>query len=739
MRKLLTALLTSACLGSAFGHEIAFSRAAVDSLDGWERESLPIGNGYFGVSVFGGVQLERLQLTEATVLTRRNLTSAMDLRVKFPAAYGSWRNYRRALDLDTGIATVDYVRATDGARMRREYFTSYPDRTLVMRYVCDKPKGLSFRIYPEVQYQRPFGGDDWEEQYLARTAEFSAVDAMVRICERLQWYNIIFRGAFRVVTDGTLRTLHHTVEVKDATEVTVFFTCQTNYKSPAETFARIDPITCEGRLSDVDDPEEIVERRLAAVVAKGYEKVRADHLADFGGLMNRVRLDLPDKDDERLFQFGRYLLVSSSRPGTMPPSLQGVWTAHEQSPWGCGYWHNINIQMNYWPAFSCNLAECFEAYAELNAAFRPQLASAVRRYLRKFCPQNLPTPGAEPGDWWGVGTPAWPYFVAPVPQNGGHSGPGTGGLTTKLFKDWWDFTRDEQALRKYVWPTVHGMAEFLTRCVVETNGLYLSKFSASPEQQVRHADGSLGEYYPTVGCAFDQQMIQENNSDTLELAKALGIEDDCTRLIRRQLGKYDPVQVGGSGQVKEFREENLYGDIGERDHRHISQLVGLYPGTIITAETPEWLRAAKVTLEKRGDKSTGWALAHRLCCWARVRDGDHAHLLLKELLTHRTHPNLWDIHPPFQIDGNFGATAGIAEMLLQSHAGYIDLLPALPKAWAASGSFQGLCARGAFEVDCVWKDGVPVEVAVRSKKGLKPDVRFCGRTVSCKLSVEGVR
>jgi len=465
--------------------------------------------------------------------------------------------------------------------------------------------------------------------------------------------------------------------------------------------------------------------------AKGYAALWKRHVSDFGGLMRRVRLDVPEEKLVRLFQFGRYLLVSSSRPGTLPPNLQGVWCAHEESPWGNGYWHNINVQMNYWPAFSCNLAECFEAYAAFNAAFRPSTRRFAQAYLRRHVPENLPTEG-ETSDAWCIGTAAWPYLVADGP--GGHSGPGTGGLTAKLFSDWWEFTRDERILREYVYPTVHGMADFLSRCVVQTNGLYLSKFSASPEQ----ASDRDGRYIRTVGCAFDPQMIWETGHDLVLLADRLGIRDDpVVRRVKEQLDRYDPVQVGDSGQIKEYREEHAYGEFGEYRHRHISQLVGLFPGTLICSERPDWMKAACYSLTERGDESTGWALAHRLLCWARLRDGDHARKLLLELLDKRTHPNLWDVHPPFQIDGNFGATAGVAEMLLQSHEGCIDLLPALPKAWAKKGSFSGLRARGGYEVGCSWTNGVPERVEIRSKDGSSPLVRFKGAsgysvTVTCK-------
>ena len=750
----------SASVGSAASvHTLWYGEPAEDSLKGWEERSLPLGCGQFGVSVFGGIGGERLQLTENSVLTRRNLTNALDIRLEFPG-HNRWNagEYRRDLTLETGIASVAYT--VDGVAFRREYFTSYPARTLALRLTASKKGALAFTLAPEIPFQRQFGIG--KEAWIGREGHLHAEGNALDVTQHLQWYNVRFFGRFLVKTDGKLTTLDHTIEVADASEATIFFCCGTNYKLSSDVFTTAGGEftgETERQLPD-GDPSGEVSARVAAAAEKGWNALKAEHLADFCGLMRRAQVTLAGSDnpsdlalttdklleeygkgrsssylEETYFQYGRYLLVSSSRPGTLPANLQGVWTAHDKSPWGAGYWHNINVQMNYWPAFNCNLAECFQAYADFNRAFRPVTRRYAEEYLKKHVPENVPRPD-EKSDCWCIGTASYPYSICGGPH--GHSGPGTGGLTTKCFKDWYDYTLDETTLRDYVWPTLHGMADFLTRCVRDYDGEWLSVFSASPEQWAKQADGTWG-YYHTVGCAFDQQMIHENNADTLELAKKLGVKDDVTARIERQLGHYTPVLIGESGQVKEYREEKKYGDIGEYAHRHISMLVGLYPGTIINKNRPDWMAAAKYSLTERSDESTGWALAHRLNCWARLGDGDHCHKLIRNLLGKRTYANLWDAHPPFQIDGNFGATSGIAEMLIQSHAGYIDLLPSLPAAWAGEGSFRGLCARGAYEVDCAWKDGKPVRVAVRAMKGGTPKVLFQGKPVEFALTLTGRR
>ena len=756
---LLALVLLSWAALPAQTHKLISYSAAPDNIKGWENDSYPIGNGWFGVNVFGGVRKERLQVTENTFHTRRNLTNALDIRFEMLGAdhaTKALKSYVRSLELETGLATLKYE--ANGVTYEREVFASYPGRVFAFRCKSSKKGALSFNVNAIAPFLKRFAKKGDSAMYDAREARVFAHDNQIEIIQHLQYYNVKFYGLLQVETDGLLAAKGANLEVRNATEAVVYFSCSTNYKLEPKSFAN-ECAKCAA-VAQVDSPDEEAAKRVKSAVAsavqKGYEAIKDEHIKDFSSLMNRVELNLPDNGndeslrtvqllknlkkgksstylEETFFQYGRYLLVSSSRPGTLPANLQGIWNAHHKSPWGSGYWHNINVQMNYWPAFITNLAECFEPYAMFNEAFRPVTRGNVGVYLNRHKLGNPPSKGESP-DIWCVATAVYPYREGGVP--GGHSGPGTGALTTKLFADWYDYTLDDKILKRFVWPVIHGMADFLCRTVKEKDGKYLSVFSASPEQ-INTPDGKWDwrngtpPYYITVGCAFDQQLIWENNNDLLRFAQILGTNTAVVARVREQIDKYDPVQIGESGQLKEFREEKKYGEIGDPHHRHISHLVGLYPGTLINATKPEWMKAAKVSLDLRGDKSTGWALAHRMNCRARLGDGDHALKLLRIMLSERVYDNLWGMHPPYQIDGNFGATSAVAEMLLQSHSGYVDLLPALPKAWAKEGSFKGLCARGKLTVDCKWKDARPVEVIVYAHdKSSNIDVRFKGEKLS---------
>ena len=710
-----------------------YSRPAPDTDKGWECESLPLGCGWFGVSCFGGVTNERFQVTHNAVLTRNpkyrgnpNLTDALDIRLAFPHADAT--DYRRALDIENSLASVRY--RANGVDYTREYFTSYPAKALVVRLAASRRGARDFTLAADIPYPHPFASDD--DPGMGRTGTVRVVGRDIAVREDFEAFCLRFGAALRVDTDGQVSARPDGVAVTGATTATVYFSCETNYELAPERFFRQ---SCD---PNAPDPLPRAQACVVAAAKAGYDAVRSAHLADYRALFGRVALDLgpgaSDKPTDELLkdyakgacnpslealyaQYGRYLLISCSRPGTLPANLQGVWAGKVRTPWGCGYWHNINVQMNYWPAFSGNLAECFRAYADFNRAFRPSTRRSCESYLRAHVPENSLAPGEKaPDDWWCVGIAGWTYLI-------GGTGGGSSGLTSKLFMDWWEFTQDREVLTDYAWPVMRGLAGFLVRNVRDHGGALLCEHSFSHEQFQ-----DKKPYY-TTGCAFDQQMIYENNADTLKLAEILRTNDAVVATIRRQLPHYEPILIGADGQIKEFREENRYGEIGEKQHRHISQLMALMPGTQITRDTPEWLEAAKRTLEFRGDKSTGWALAHRLNAWARTGDGEHAYRLFRNLLATRTYPNLWDVHPPFQIDGNFGGTSGVIEMLLQSHAGAIDILPALPQAWAKAGSFRGLCARGAFVVDCEWSDGRPTAVTVRSLKGNVPRLRHDGKTL----------
>jgi hypothetical protein len=709
-----------------------YASPAPDDNAGWENYSLPLGCGFFGASVFGIVERERIQITENSVLTKCNLTDAAEIHIQFP--HKDVTDYERGLILDKASAYCKYTCA--GVRYTREYFASYPDKVLAIRLAADKSGALSFTLASEIPFQCAFGATNGDGT-MGRTAETKAHDDAIEIDCRLEYYNIYFAAQLRIVTDGTSEAKGSTLDVHDATEAVIYFACGTNYVLGPRVFSESDP---KKKLAPAD-PRDRVISYVEAAMKRGYKAVKTAHEKDFAAIFGRVSVDLGNGSayddlptDELLqlyrkgekigylealyYQYGRYLLICSSRKGCLPANLQGIWTCHEKSPWGSGYWHNINVQMNYWPVFSTNMAELFDAYSDLNHAFREKAREYAVQYVKQNNPENY-KPGDDCG--WCVGTAVYPYEPGGAP--GGHSGPGTGGLTTKMFWDYWDFTRDPQVLSEIVYPTLHSMSRFLILTVREYDGAYLASFSASPEQMKNGPYIGHGTYYHTVGCAFDQQMLWENGRDTLKCADMLGKSDETTALQARQIDKYRPIEIGWSGQIKEYQEENYYGEIGEYNHRHISQLVALMPGTLITRETPAWMDAAKVTLNARTDESTGWALAHRLNAWARTGDGDRTYKLLRNLLGTRTLPNLWDTHPPFQIDGNFGGTAGMTEMLLQSHEGYINVLPALPAAWN-TGSFRGLVARGNFTVDASWKNAHAERIAIRSNKGGRLCVRY---------------
>ena len=691
----------------------------------WERWSYPIGNGYTGVSIFGRTDTERVQITDKTlhnkgIYGKGGLTSFAELFLDFNQT--EVKNYRRSLHLNEAIAHVSYEH--DGVRYQREYFASYPDNVVVIRLTADRKGALSFIVRPEIPFLA----------MKQRTGSLTAEGNLLTLKGTMALFSCNYEGQIKVLNEGgsvSVGSEAGTVEVSQADAVTLLITTGTNYKLQPETFIN----KSAKKLNPNEFPHDAVSARMQAAEAMGYAALKQRHLKDYQQLFGRVSVNLnstPTSDpthillekyqkgkrdnwlEELMFQYGRYLLISSSREKSLPANLQGAWSQDFYTPWSGGFWHNINVQMNYWGSMSTNLAECFEAYIGFFEAYLPIAQQHATDYVRKHNPSQL-NKGDDNG--WIIGTGANAYYI---PSAGGHSGPGTGGFTAKLLVDYYQFTQDQEYLEEVAYPAMLSLSKFYSKVLVPHDDLLLVEPSASPEQTAtpEQAEGMPGHMkgnnYITAGCTFDQGFVWESFSDTLAMADTLGSEDPFLDTIREQITQLDPILIGADGQIKEYREENHYSDIGQERHRHISHLCPLYPGTLINSEHADWMQAASKTLNLRGNKTTGWALAHRMNCRARLGEGDQAHEAYQRFIIERTATNLWALHPPFQIDGSLGTMAGVAEMLLQSHDDAIKILPALPKAWN-TGHFDGLVARGNFVISAKWKDGQATELSILSR------------------------
>lgn len=716
---------------------------SVTNREGWDQQSLPIGNGYMGASIWGRMDSDRIIVADKTLAnpyrsdnyehihSRGGLNTFLDMYIDFNQDFAQSTNYKRSLDLRTAVSSVDYT--YDGTEYHREYIASYPDNVLAIKLTASDNGKLSFTLRPENPYVKDYGFSEGDGYGKTGTVSADIESKRITLGGTMEYYQIDYETQVQLINEGGEVTGNEqTLTVTGADSAVIMVALDTNYELNSEVFTETD---VKKKLEGNAHPHEKVTARLDAAVAKGYESIKSDHIADYKTYFDRMELDLGGTFDETMttdvllekykdgsinrryleelyFQYGRYLLIASSRKGALPAHLQGAWNAYDSSPWSAGYWHNINLQMNYWPVFTTNLAEMFESYEDYNKAYIEAAEENADNYLKVWGADKDNVVPHENG--WAIGTGGYPYKIEGPPTGSTHSGPGTSALTSMLFYDQYDFTRDTSKLEND-YNVVSGVANFLSKSVVEYDGKYLIEHSASPE----NANNRI-----SPGCAFDQQMTYESYKQTLALAKELGIsETDLLNTIGMQIDNLDPVLIGLDGQVKEYRDElhyNQYADgtSGEAGHRHISQLKGLYPGTSINSNTPAWLDAAKVTLTKRGmDNSLpGWALAHRMNLWARAKDGVQAYEAYKKVLMNTTNPNLWNVHPTdtFQIDGNLGVTAGVAEMLMQSQAGYIDILPSIPDVWD-SGSVDGLVARGNFEVDIDWANGNATEIKIRPR------------------------
>ena len=703
----------------------------------WSENVYPMGNGRLGFTVFGDPVQERIHFNEDSLwVGNEDHTGGYqpfgDIYVEL--GHTTFTNYNRALDISRAVQTVTYE--SGGTTFTREYFASYPAQVSVIRFTANKPGSLSGKVWLDSMHRSTYAesqGHSKEAMAAIKTSVEGQTLTLKGQSKDLFWWNAVVEKGLRgreyatneiinLDYEAQVRVLHQGGSVKAAGDSIIFEACDsltlilaadTNYINERKKGWR------------GEHPHARVTEQCQAASKRTYAELLGEHIADYKRLYDRFQITLGTPDPERLklstakrvvtyepgkdtaletllYQYARYLMISCSRPGHggLPANLQGLWLFHLRPAWLSDYHTDINLQMNYWFVDQANLPECFTPLAEWLDSIREVRKEETRKVL-----------GVKRG-WLmrsenGIFGGSTYYFQK-----------GDSAWITQNLWDHYAFTQDKEYLKRYAYPIMKEISHFWLDHLKELpDGTLVVPDGTSPEQgpqkDVKTGKVTIVEGLRTHldGVSYDQQLCWDLFNNTIEAAGALGLDDDLRKELTLKRDKLLAPKVGRWGQLQEWMEDV---DDPKNQHRHVSQMIAVYPGRQIhPTTTPKLADAAKVSLIARGNGRTGWSKVFKSCVFGRLLDAENAYRLASDVLETKTHANLWTTHPPFQIDCNFGYAAAVNEMLAQSHMGYIHLLPALPKAWA-DGQIKGIRVRGGFELDMAWKDGNLLRVEIRN-------------------------